>query len=504
MLFEDLLEIVRKEDALQVCADSREIQTGDVFVAVSGTHDDGAKYIDAAVKAGAKYVVCSEEVAQSSPVQELGCTLVPHGQIRKALWQLASARYGTEDIWQKMRVIGVTGTNGKTTCAYLLEHLFKSCGYSVGVMGTVSYRWPGHEEQAPLTTPDSVNVHRLLGKMHKAGVNIVIMEVSSHALEQDRVGGIDFSGAIFSNLTQDHLDYHSNMEEYFAAKAKLFTQLPSARKVIAVNIDDAYGSELVKLCKHNSKSYSFSVNKAVQHIQAENHVQAEIVSMSTKGLHLKMFVTTPKSITNYELRSPLVGAFNASNLLAVQCCALGVGLNVVDLKHLEDFYGVCGRLERVQNHKNFDVFVDYAHTPDALTNVLQALQGAGFTKIITVFGCGGNRDKTKRPLMGEAVANLSQVAVVTSDNPRFEEPTSILQDILPGLQGKEALEVHVEVDRRKATELALTLLKESMKDSNCRPCVLIAGKGHEDYQIIEGVKYPYSDQKNIQEILSCK
>ncbi len=506
MLFEDLLEIVRKENALQVCADSREVQAGDVFVAVSGSQANGAQYITTAVNVGAKYVVCSEEAAQSSDVQALEkvCTIVKHDNTRKALWQLASACYGTEHIWEEMRVVGVTGTNGKTTSAYLLEHLFKSCGYKVGVMGTVNYRWPGYEEVAPLTTPDSVTVHRLLSKMHKAGVNIVIMEVSSHALEQERVGGIEFSGAIFSNLTQDHLDYHKDMAEYFAAKAKLFTHLPLADKALAINIDDMHGRKLVELCDNNPKAYSFALNSSDETEQAKNHVQGKILSMSTKGLHLKMKMTTETSFAHYELRSPLVGAFNASNLLAVQSCALGMGLSIDDLEHLEDFYGVCGRLERVQNDQNLDAFVDYAHTPDALINVLQALQGAGFTKIITVFGCGGNRDKTKRPLMGEAVAKLSQVAVITSDNPRFEEPTSILQDILPGLEGQEALEVHVEVDRRKATELALTLLKESMKDSNCRPCVLIAGKGHEDYQIIEGVKYPYSDQKNIQEVLSCK
>ncbi len=514
MLFQDLLEVVRQESALQVVADSREVQAGDVFVAVSGTQADGTDYISAAVNAGARYVLCNAEAAELSElsdsseikVLENRCTFVVHENTREALWELASACYGTENIWQKMRVVGVTGTNGKTTSAYLLEELFKNCGYAVGVMGTVSYRWPGHEEVAPLTTPDSVNVHRMLGQMYAAGVDIVIMEVSSHALEQERVGGIEFSGAIFSNLTQDHLDYHKDMQAYFAAKAKLFTKLPMLNKALAVNGDDAYGRELVQLCRENTKAFSFALKDCADENKSKNHVQGEILSMSTKGLHLKMqwqdaYGNAPKT---WELYSPLVGAFNASNLLAVQCCALGMGLSVNDLKHLEKFYGVCGRLERVSNAKNCDVFVDYAHTPDALINVLQALQGAGFTKIITVFGCGGNRDKSKRPLMGNAVARLSQVAVVTSDNPRFEEPASILQDILPGLDGVQELEVHVEVDRRKATELALELLQQSMEDEQCRPCVLVAGKGHEDYQIIEGIKYPYSDQKNIQEVLSCK
>ncbi len=504
MLFHELLEVLRSEENIHVRADSREVRRGDVFVAVNGTHRDGAKYIASAIEAGAKYIICAQATQLSAEKMDEKCTYIAHEEPRKALWQLASACYDTENIWQEMRVVGVTGTNGKTTSAYLLEHIFTSAGYKVGVMGTVSYRWPGHEEVAPLTTPDSVSVHRMLGTMHKAGVQVVVMEVSSHALAQERVGGVDFSGAIFSNLTQDHLDYHADMEDYFAAKAKLFTSLPLDEKALAINIDDAFGKKLRALCHDKSKAYSFALKNCDKADKAAQHLQGEVLSMSTKGLHLKMRLQSADNTDiTWELHSPLVGAFNAANLLAVQSCALGMGLKVEELQSLAEFYGVCGRLEKVRNDKDYDVFVDYAHTPDALTNVLQALQGAGFNKIITVFGCGGNRDKTKRPLMGAAVAELSQVAVVTSDNPRFEEPNSILQDILPGLDGKQGLETHVEVDRRKATELALNLLQKSLLDEKCKPAVLILGKGHEDYQIIGDVKYPYSDQKNVQEILAC-
>ncbi len=509
MNFENALQYIRTngfknhEIAIKVTADSRQVQTGDVFVAISGNETNGAKYIEMAINAGAKYIVC-EPSAKLSLDDEYSKNCIVHDSPRTALWQLASACYATEDIWQEIKVIGITGTNGKTTSAYLLEHLFSKAGYAVGVIGTVSYRWPGHEEEAPLTTPDSASLHSMLRKMYDAKVKIVIMEVSSHALEQERVGGIDFSGALFSNLTQDHLDYHNDMQSYFNAKAMLFTKYPLAAKAIALNTDDTWGQKLVEQLSKNvndlSKIYSFGLNTETKPLCGQQHLQGQIQSMSTKGLELKITLSNDQGQRSWNLYSPLVGAFNAANLLAVQSLALGIGLKVDDLQHLSSFYGVCGRLERVVNTQDLAVFVDYAHTPDALTNVLQALQGAGFTKIITVFGCGGNRDKTKRPLMGKAVADLSQVAVVTSDNPRFEEPQAILDDVLPGLQNKAELEIHIEVDRRLATEKALEILLAS----DDKAAVLIAGKGHEDYQIIQGVKYPYSDQATVQEILACK
>ncbi len=508
MTYKDVLHHVRRQASfLQVTADSRLVRSGDIFVAISGSETDGAQYITAALEAGAAYVLCSakakESLSQSLEPHTLA-RCIPHVSPRTALWELASVQYGTEDIWQEMRVIGVTGTNGKTTSSYLLEHLFTHAGYVVGVMGTVSYRWPGHEEVASLTTPDSVTVHRILKAMYDAKVNVVVMEVSSHALEQERVGGVHFSGSIFCNLTQDHLDYHQDMDSYFAAKTLLFTKYPSAEKSMAINVDDPWGQKLAQSMKKTplakEQCFSFALKDEDKATWAKNHIQGHIEAMSTQGLQLTMRLQSPIGKKTWTLSSPLVGAFNASNLLAVQSVALGMGLSVQDLQHLASFHGVCGRLERVQNVQGAAVFVDYAHTPDALTNVLQALQGAGFTKIITVFGCGGNRDRTKRPLMGAAVAALSQVAILTSDNPRFEDPEAILQDVLPGLQKVAGLEIHVQVDRRQATEKALEILLASHEHS----AVLIAGKGHEDYQIIQGVKHPYSDQRTVQEILSCK
>lgn len=488
MEFEALLLKLRGEGC-DVAVDSRQVKAGDVFVAVPGVQADGAKYIPAAVAAGASVVVCRDHCPESYAAAEAGVDVVLFGDPREALWRLAEARYRTME--SGMRIIGITGTNGKTTCAYLLEHLLSSLGYKVGVLGTVNYRWPGHVEEAPLTTPDALRVHSMLAAMRADGVEVAVMEVSSHALDQYRVGGVPFSGAVFTNLTQDHLDFHTGMVSYFAAKAKLFTELPNADKVCAVNADDDWGRALLDRCPR-VLSYGLKEREG-------RHLHGTLRAMSTAGLHMEMALDGQR----WELKSPLVGAFNASNLLAVQAVALEMGVKPADLRHLEDFYGVCGRLERVRNAQGLDIFVDYAHTPDALVNVLQALRGAGFTRIVTVFGCGGNRDRTKRPRMGQAVAQWSDVAVLTSDNPRQEEPQGIINDVLPGLQEERtndqgrAVEIHVEADRRKATQLALELLRPG-------DAMLIAGKGHEDYQIIGTVKYPYSDQQTVQELLQCK
>ncbi len=496
MEFFSLVRYLRELPAnadVQIRIDSRKVQKGDIFVAISGASEDGAKYIPDAVKAGAAIIVCAEKSEVTEAAAKSGVEMVYYSNSRNALWQLAEAYYATNAICKinDVRIIGITGTNGKTTSAYLLEHLFTRLGHKVGVMGTVSYRWPQHEEVAPLTTPDSLTLHSTVSKMIKDGVDVIIMEVSSHALEQERVGGIEFSGAIFSNLTQDHLDFHADMDNYFAAKAKLFTTLPRKDKAIAINSDDAWGKKLLTMCPQ-------ALDYGLQRLdnESEKYVNAKIISMSPAGLHLQM----QWGDKTWELKSPLVGAFNALNLLSVQTLALGMGVEVADLKYLEEFHGVCGRLERVQDAKNLNVFVDYAHTPDALVNVLQALRGAGFKKIITVFGCGGNRDRTKRPLMGKAVAEHTDIAVLTSDNPRFENPEDIIADVLPGLEARAGLEIIVEVDRKTATKKALTLLQA---EDIASTAILIAGKGHEDYQIIEDVKYPYSDQKTVQEIVNC-
>ena len=478
--FAALLEQCRR-GGLEVRVDSRQVRPGDVFVAVPGVREDGARFIPAAVAAGAAVIVCRPGAAEGAACPA-GCRVVRHSDPREALWRLAEARWHTGEL--PIRIVGVTGTNGKTTCSYLLERLFADAGHKLGVIGTVGYRWPGHNEAAPLTTPDALSVHSMLARMAGAGVDVAVMEVSSHAIDQQRVCGVPFSGAAFTNLTQDHLDYHKDMESYFKVKARLFLELPRPDKAMAVNADDPWGRRLLELCP---AALSFGLQKGALN---KRHLWGELLSAGTEGCHLRMHLDDRQ----WELRSPLVGAFNASNLLAVQAVALEMGLEPAAFRALERFTGVCGRLERIENPQGFNVFVDYAHTPDALENVLKALRGAGFRRIVTVFGCGGNRDRSKRPLMGAAVARWSDVAVLTSDNPRFEEPEAILEDVLPGLT--EAKEVVVDVDRRQATIRALNMLGRE-------DALLIAGKGHEDYQIVNGVKHHYSDQEVVREFFHC-
>jgi UDP-N-acetylmuramoyl-L-alanyl-D-glutamate--2,6-diaminopimelate ligase len=477
--FSGLLETVRGRN-VELRTDSRLVRPGDVFVALRGSAGDGADFIPQALRAGASAIVCAPDAA--SGVGQDSAKVVIHENTREALYLLAQAKYRTETL--PFPVFGVTGTNGKTTVTFLLEHLFTHQGRKTGVLGTISYRWPGREQPAPLTTPDAPELHRMLAAMRGAGVETAVMEVSSHAVGQQRIGGVSFSGAIFTNLTQDHLDYHKDMESYYRAKAGLFLNVPDTGKVCAVNADDPYGRRLLESCAGGT---GFGT---AGEIRGRPFLSGRLLYSGRDGLRLKMRF----SGAEWELRSPLVGAHNASNLLAAQALCLGLGMSPDGFSCLESFKGVPGRLERVENTRGLHAFVDYAHTPDALINVLRALRSAGFARLITVFGCGGDRDRAKRPRMGEAVAEYSDVAVLTSDNPRTEDPSAIMADVLPGLAG--ARRVFREADRRKATELALGMLGPE-------DALLVAGKGHEEYQIIGAERRPYSDRQVIGELLSC-
>jgi len=480
-----LLDLVREQE-IDIYTDSRQVKANSIFVALRGNNDSGAIYVPQALELGAKYIVCDKESLEkvTSHVKASAAEnidIICYENIRKAIWLLASNRYKTAEM--DMLKLGITGTNGKTTTAYILEHIFISLGYKVGVLGTVSYRWPGYSEDAPLTTPDSLKLHKILAKMHEAGVKIVIMEISSHALSQERIGGVDFDAAIFTNLTQDHLDYHENMEDYFKAKSILFTKLPKRDKFSVINSDDLWGKILCEKC-HKSLSYGFKYSKA------DNYLKGKVIKSGTNGILLEMEYKRRK----WKINSLLLGKFNAYNLLSAQALCLSIGFKHDDFLCLENFTGVCGRLERVENSKKLDIFVDYAHTPDALENVLKSLHGLGFKKIITVFGCGGNRDKAKRPLMGKAVCSWSDIAILTSDNPRHEQPEDIIADVLPGMS--KDIKVIVEQDRRLALKIALKTMRKG-------DVLLVAGKGHECYQQIGEIKHPFSDQKIIKELLEC-
>ena len=500
---EALAEIVSGRKAF-VRTHSGEVRPGDVFVALpkavpvapSGPdYSVAAQYLAAAVKAGASYAVCPQFVydaaraviSETIVTQNLAICIAE--DTRMALGLLARAWYGTEK--SGVRLVGITGTNGKTTSTYLLEQIFKAAGHSSGVIGTVEYRWPGYEEASPLTTPDCMRLHGMVAAMAGAGADTAFMEVSSHAIEQNRIAGLDFTAALFTNLTQDHLDYHKNMEDYYGVKKRLFldpanggTQLEG--KNLAVNVDDPYGERLFAGCP-SALGYGFGSSARKYAMRC---LMGELLEQSQDGLRLAMQYKG----NTWELRSPLVGAFNASNLLGAQALALACGIAQEHMQSLALFGGVPGRLERIVNPHGFAVFVDYAHTPDALRKALQALREAHFRRVITVFGCGGNRDRTKRPLMGQAAAELSDIVVVTSDNPRHEEPLAIMADIKPGLAA--AHKVIEEVDRKKAIGLALDALGEG-------DALLVAGKGHEPYQIIGDTKYPFSDQQIVRALLGC-
>lgn len=483
MEFKELVKLVR--DGLMVRTDSRQVQDGECFVAMPGTAVRGIDYIPMALQKGAKYIVAPTDSRDLvAPVAEEDAVVCYVDNTAKALGDLARAFFKTDEL--DMKLVAITGTNGKTTTSYIIEHLLAAAGRKVGVLGTVTYRWPGFSIDAKLTTPDCWMVHELLANMAKADVDAVVMEVSSHALDQYRVWGLDFDVAVISNLTQDHLDYHGDMETYFQAKAKLFTEYPHLDKCCVINFDDPYCRRLLSECEV-AIGYGFGDPGSSD----KSTLRGRIVSCDRNGLKLECGF---KGKT-WEVESGLIGQHNAMNLLAAQAVGLCIGLNCKDMRKLSEFKGVPGRLERVENDHGLHVFVDYAHTPDALVNVQKALKSLDFERLITVFGCGGDRDRTKRPVMGRAVAEYADIAVLTSDNPRSEEPMDIMDDARPGLRNAPA--VMENPDRQEAITMAV-------REMTRNDALLVAGKGHEDYQVLRDVTLHFSDveavQKAIEEI----
>jgi len=481
MKFQALLKKAKK--GLVVHTDSRMVQPGDCFVAMPGTAVRGLDFIPNALDNGAKYVVAPESARDLvAPVAEKRAMVIYHENPAIALGELARAHFQVMD--HDLKLVGITGTNGKTTTSYIIEHLLASAGLKVGVLGTVNYRWPGFEMAAPLTTPDCWMIHELLYNMKKADVDVAIMEVSSHALDQYRVAGLDFDAGVLTNVTQDHLDYHGDMETYFRAKSKLFKDYPRPRKANIVNYNDPYGRRILTDCE-DGIGYGIGDTSIVRHeVGDKPMVQGRILSMTGQGMEIE----TSYKGKSWVVHSPLTGAFNAMNLLAAQAVGLQLGLNCKDMRSLKDFPGVPGRLERVINDKGLNIFVDYAHTPDALENVQHTLKGLDFKRLITVFGCGGDRDRAKRPLMAKAVARYADVAVLTSDNPRSERPEDIMADARPGLVKCPGILEHP--DRQTAITMAVSEMQPG-------DVLLIAGKGHEDYQQINGKTIHFSDKEAV-------
>lgn len=479
-------EIQGPEDgeALSVCFNSKEAKPGSVFVAIPGFKADGRKFAAEAAQKGAIAVVFEGEFFDN-----IQCTQIRVSGARLALARLA-AQYFVHPT-KSFYLCGVTGTNGKTTLTYLLEALWRGAGKETGIVGTVTTRYRDQIIPSSQTTPESRDLQSLFSKMAKAGVERAAIEVSSHAVAQNRVEGCEFDSAIFTNLTQDHLDFHPTMEDYYRAKEALFThhlkKSGKADKLAVVGREDEFGSRLIgdaRLAGIKAISYG---------MDSSNDIYPEEHAVTLNGIRAR--VLTPQGELN--ISSPLFGQFNLLNLMAACGIALHSGLSAKEIENsVAKGVTVPGRMERVNDPEGRLIFVDYAHTPDALNNVLKAIRALQPKKVVTVFGCGGDRDKTKRPLMGYEAARLSDEVIATSDNPRTEDPNQILNDILPGIKRTNTRH-RIEIDRKRAIEMALQETKKG-------EVVLIAGKGHEDYQIIGNDKHPFSDPQTVRDILGIR
>ncbi|MEH2255177.1 UDP-N-acetylmuramoyl-L-alanyl-D-glutamate--2,6-diaminopimelate ligase [Nostoc sp.] len=459
---------------------SHACRVGDLFIGMPGTRVDGGEFWQSAIASGAVAAIVSPEAAQKNPPTNQA-VVISASNITQACAQIASAFYGYPG--RKLKLVGVTGTNGKTTTTHLIEFLLNKANLATALMGTLYTRWAGFEQTAAHTTPFAVELQQQLAEAVKAGSEFGVMEVSSHALSQGRVLGCEFEVAVFSNLTQDHLDYHSNMEDYFAAKALLFS--PNYLKGRAIiNADDSYGKRLIASLD-SERVWSYSVN--------DNSADLWMSDLSYQPNGVSGTLHTPKG--DVAFRSPLVGQYNLENLLAAVGAVLHLGLDLQLVANvIPEFPGVPGRMERVQisTEQDISVIVDYAHTPDSLENLLKAARPFIPGKVICVFGCGGDRDRTKRPKMGKIAAQLADVAVVTSDNPRTEDPERILQDILAGIA--DTVQPTVICDRAIAIRTAI--LQAQPGDG-----VLLAGKGHEDYQILGTEKIHFDDREHARDAL---
>jgi UDP-N-acetylmuramoyl-L-alanyl-D-glutamate--2,6-diaminopimelate ligase len=461
------------DDIRAISSDSREVNPGSLFVALQGPDQNGTRFIPEAVARGAAVIVCGDpdHPAAKTSLQSDVCLL----KVRDAFRFLKEALiklYG--DPSQKVAVIGITGTNGKTTTAYFLESIVNAAGKTSGVMGTVNHRIGPEIIPAKNTTPGMVENHLFLSRLAEHNIPCCIMEVSSHALQQGRVDNITFACAVFTNLTLDHLDYHRDMDSYFKAKALLFDRL-SPKAAAILNSDDPYARRLADLTQAKILRYG---------LDPSADVRAESIALDLSGS--QCVVVTPSESIRFKTR--LIGEHNIYNILAATAAALSQGISpAVIRKGIQQLDVIPGRLEAVDCGQDFHVFVDYAHTDDALQNVLKNLRAISKQKIITVFGCGGNRDTTKRPKMGRIAGDLSDWSIVTNDNPRNEDPEDIAKQVLKGFQDRR---YEVILDRKEAIVKALSMAQKG-------DVVLVAGKGHENYQIFKDRTIHFDDREVI-------
>ena len=459
-------------DITGVNIDSRKIKPGHLFVAMKGTQVDGHQFIPKALDLGAAAILCEDLPAE----QKENVAYIQVASTEDAVGKVATIFYGNPS--EKLKLVGVTGTNGKTTIATLLYNMFRKLGYKCGLLSTVCNYIEGEAIPADHTTPDPIELNALLSKMVEAGCQYAFMECSSHAIHQKRIGGLKFAGGIFTNLTRDHMDYHKTVENYRNAKKAFFDGLPKSAFAIT-NADDKNGMVMVQNCKAQIKTYS---------TRSMADFRARILECHFEGMYLE--------IDGREVGVQFIGKFNVSNLLAVYGTAVMLGQKPEDvLVVMSTLKSVSGRLEPIHSPEGYTAIVDYAHTPDALENVLKAIHEVlnGKGKVITVCGAGGNRDKGKRPLMAQEAVKQSDKVIITSDNPRFEDPQDIINDMLAGLDRQQMKKVVSIADRKEAIRTACMMAEKG-------DVILIAGKGHEDYQEIKGVKHHFDDREVVREI----
>lgn len=458
-----------------ISCDSRQVGNNSLFVALKGSRHDGARFIEEAVGRGARVVILNSDAAIPQRKDVLFLRAAdPYTYVR----HLTQRFYGP--LSSQVKTIGITGTNGKTTVTYLIESILKEAGKSCGVIGTVNYRIGGSIFPSTNTTPDFVENHRLLADLFKKHIEYCVMEVSSHSLVQGRVDLIDFKTAVFTNLASDHLDYHGTRENYFLAKAGLFTRLSPGHTAV-INVDDACGRQLMTMTP--ARVVTYGINQAAD-------LTAKDIRISMKGSQFELCAPSIRG----SVQTRLVGRHNVYNILAAVavCLKESIGWEAIK-KGIAGLEHVPGRLERIDSPQGFSVFIDYAHTEDALKNVLETMRTVCQGRIILVFGCGGDRDKTKRPRMGAVAAQWADLTILTNDNPRSEEPQTIIEEILQGFRG-DNYEVHL--DRKEAIRRAVEMARPG-------DVVLLAGKGHEDYQIFKDKTIRFDEQEVVRECLRC-
>jgi len=462
------------EDIHGISYASKTVQPGDLFAALKGEKADGYDFIEEAVNRGAVAILSDREKPENFPK-----TWIQVLNSRIALALCAANLY--EHPSQKLKVVGITGTKGKTTVTYILEEIFKKANLQTGVIGTISYHSPSTQRVAERTTPEAPELQRMMRGMVDSGVTHCVMEVSSHSLELNRVTGIDFDVTVFTNLSGEHLDYHHTMEEYFEAKKKLFL-IPNRKMTAVINCDDPWGKKLLTELTIDSITYGTTPTAKIR---------AEDFTFTKEGL--EMTVNYPEG--KISVSSNLLGKPNMYNILASIACALTLRVPIDSIKDgIAALYGVPGRFERIKNALGFSIFVDYAHTDDALKNLLETAKELNYGKIILVFGAGGDRDRQKRPRMGEVAGKYADWTILTSDNPRTENPIAILADIEEGIKKTGPDRYELEPDRKSAIHKALSIAERG-------DCVLVAGKGHEDYQILKDTIIPFKDKDVIRSFL---